>query len=173
MKELILSFLHALRDQEQFNEEAEEWQFDDGSACGICTHSAIHVARAFAGVVLGYLAENNPRAELGDAYSQGHDFAIVEDRWLVDYWTWRTTGLLDHPVLDLGEAADLAVGTRLYGKSSYWDLVLDCRPHLGAQPEGVASALHLASGGTSACVSARIAPPTSPSASPVSPPAWR
>ncbi len=131
MKGLILSFLHALRRQEHFNEEAEEWQFDDGSACGICTHSAIQVAQAFGGVVLGYSAENNPKAEFGRSYSQGHDMAIVEERWLVDYWAWRTTDRLDQPVLDLGVAADLAIVTRLYGEPGLWEVVLDYRSHPG------------------------------------------
>lgn len=132
MKGRILSFLHFLSQQEHFNKEAEEWQFEDGSACGICTHSAIQVASAFGGVVLGYLAENNPVAALGEAYSQGHDFAVIDERWLVDYWAWRTTDLLEFPVLDLAAASDLTVATRLYGKRTRWDVVLDCRSHLGA-----------------------------------------
>ncbi len=132
MKGKILSFLHNLEQQEHFNEEAEEWQFDDGSACGICTHSAIQVARAFSGVVLGYLAEDNPVAELGEAYTQGHDFAIIDERWLVDFWAWRTTDLLDLPFLDLEAPIDLSIATRLYGNGRHWDVVLDCRSHLGA-----------------------------------------
>lgn len=131
MKARLLSFLHDLRQQERFNEEAEEWQFADGGACGICTHSAIQVGRAFSGVVLGYLAENNPVAELGEGYSQGHDFAIIDDRWLVDYWAWRTTDLLEHPVLDLETDSDLTIASRLYGKHTHWNVVLDCRSHLG------------------------------------------
>lgn len=132
MKARFLSFLHDLRQQERFNEDDEEWQFDDGSACGICTHSAIQVARAFSGVVLGYLSENNPAAELGEAYASGHDFAIIAERWLVDYWAWRTTDLLEFPVLDLAAASDLAIATRFYGKRTHWNVVLDCRSHLGA-----------------------------------------
>jgi hypothetical protein len=132
MKRSILCFIHALSQQESFNEEAEESQFADGGACGICTHSAIQVARAFRGVVLGYHAENNPTAEIGEAYSHGHDFAVIDDRWLVDYWAWRTTDLLELPVLDLATVGDLAIATRLYGHGRHWDVVLDCRSHLGA-----------------------------------------
>jgi hypothetical protein len=132
MKVRILNFMHALEQEEHFNEEDEEWQFEDGSACGICTHSAILVAKAFSGVVFGYISENNPTAELGEAYAQGHDFAIIDERWLVDYWAWRTTDLLEHPVLDLETDSDLTIASRLYGKRTQWDLVLDCRSHLGA-----------------------------------------
>ncbi len=132
MKRSIISFLLALREEESFNEEADEWQFADGSACGICTHSAILVAKAFSGVVLGYLSENNPAAELGEAYAPGHDFAIIDERWLVDYWAWRTTDLLDLPVLDLAAAGDLAIATRLYGHGRHLNVVWDYRSHLGA-----------------------------------------
>lgn len=127
MKRSIISFLLALREQESFNEEADEWQFADGSACGICTHSAVLVAKEFNGVVLGYLSENNPAAELGEAFASGHDFTIIAERWLVDYWAWRTTDLLVLPVLDLAAAGDLAIATRLYGHGRYWDVVLDYR----------------------------------------------
>ncbi len=59
MREEILSFLEILRNDEFFNEKDEEWQFRDGSACGICTASAMLVAKRFGGTVLGYNCAEN------------------------------------------------------------------------------------------------------------------
>jgi len=118
-----LLFLENLRLQECFNEQAEEWQFANGGACGICTHSAMLVATRFNGVVLGYYAEDNPTAHIGMDYGDGHDFAIIAQRWLVDYWVWRTTVLIPVPILDLEEAKDAATASWLYGPRILWSVV--------------------------------------------------
>ena len=127
MKDPILVFLHALQQWEQLNEEAEEWQFTHGSACGVCTHSAMLVAWAFNGVVLGYYAKDNPRAQIGMTYSQGHDFTVIADRWLADHWAWRATGPLEMPIMDLAMARDRFRAFRLYGPRRFWSLVWSAR----------------------------------------------
>lgn len=123
MRAVIELFLEALRAEEFYCEEAEEWQFRDGSACGICTSSAMLVARRFGGVVLGYHSIDNPKASIGEPDYDGHDFALVNGRWLVDYWAWHVAGLVTTPIFDLANENDRSIAARLYGPHANWSEV--------------------------------------------------
>ena len=120
MRTIIEDFCNALREEEFFNEEAEEWQFPDGTACGLCTSSAIQVARQFDGLVVGYYSNDNSTAEIRLPNHDGHDFALINDRWLVDYWAWHVEGLVASPIFDLSNDADRREVTRLYGSTVKW-----------------------------------------------------
>lgn len=123
MREAIARFLEALREEEFFNEQAEEWQFRDGSACAICTASANRIAQRFGGVVLGYQSASNPAASIGLPAIDGHDFALIDDRWLVDYWAWHVAGIAAQPILNLSNAADRTAACVHYGPANVWELV--------------------------------------------------
>ena len=120
MKAAIELFLEALRDEEFYSEDAEEWQFRDGSACAICTASARRVALQFGGLLFGYQSVGNPTATIGLPSIDGHDFALIGDRWLVDYWAWRVIGILPEPILDLSNGEGRAAARMLYGPMSAW-----------------------------------------------------
>lgn len=123
MRATIEEFCKALREEEFFNEEAEEWQFRDGSACAICTASAKQIAKRFGGLVFGYQSDCNPTARIGLPAIDGHDFALIDDRWLVDYWAWRVAGIAAQPIHDLSYAADRTAACALNGPANVWDLV--------------------------------------------------
>lgn len=123
MRAVIERFLEALRDEECYCEEEQEWQFRDGSACGICTSSAFQVAGRFGGVVVGYHSTENPDALIGKPDYDGHDFALVNDRWIVDYWAWHVAGLVTMPIFDLKDRSDHDAICRLYGDAGLWTLV--------------------------------------------------
>lgn len=123
MRATIEDFCKALREEEFFNKEAEEWQFRDGSACAICTASAKQIARRFSGLVLGYQSACNPTAQIGLPAIDGHDFALIDDRWLVDYWAWNAVGIAAQPILDLSIAADRTAAGFHYGSANVWELV--------------------------------------------------
>lgn len=123
MRRAIEQFLVALREEEFYCEEAEEWQFLDGSACAICTYSALQVARRFGGVVLGYHSFDNPTAFIGKPYYDGHDFALINGRWLVDYWGWYVAGIAPNPILDMLSAEDRNAARILYGPTNVWQPV--------------------------------------------------
>ena len=123
MRATIEDFCKALREEEFYNEEAEEWQFRDGSACAICTASAEQIAQRFGGLVLGYHSASNPTASIGLPAIDGHDFALIDDRWLVDYWAWHVAGIAAQPILDLSYAADRTAACVLYGPANVWELV--------------------------------------------------
>lgn len=120
MRTTIEDFCKALREEELFNEDAEEWQFLDGTAAALCTSSAIQVVRHFAGRVVGYFSTDNPIAEIGLPDHDGHDFALIDDRWLVDYWAWHVEGLVATPIFDLSNIADRTEVARLYGSPEQW-----------------------------------------------------
>lgn len=123
MKAAIERFLEALREEELYCEEAEEWQFRDQSACAICTASARRVALQFGGLIFGYQSPRNPAASIGLPSIYGHDFALIGDRWLVDYWAWRVVGILPEPILDLSTGEGRAAARMLYGPMSAWQPV--------------------------------------------------
>ncbi|MBK6776781.1 MAG: hypothetical protein IPG74_13405 [Flavobacteriales bacterium] len=72
------------------------------------------------GRVVGYYSKDNPRATIGLPTVEGHDFAVIEDRWLVDYWAWHVLRLVATPIFDLRNNADRKEVVRLYGPSLKW-----------------------------------------------------
>lgn len=99
-----------------------ECTFSDGEALFICTHSARRVAAYFGGRVVGFRTEANANAEIAWG-NGGHDFAIVGDRFVVDYWAVRITGLHRRGVFDLNSADDRLEIARLYGPAEDWQNV--------------------------------------------------
>ena len=122
-REDIHAYLERLRSEEHFNEQEDEWQFLDGTACAVCTNSAMHIAQRFAGQVLGYDAHENPTACIGLPVDSGHDFALIQGRWLVDYWVWRVEALIVTAIFDFEVEADRLAVLRLYGDPEHWELV--------------------------------------------------
>lgn len=68
--------------------------------------------------VVGYATEDNPDAMCG-ADAGGHDFAIVDGRFIVDGWRREVDGYGDEQVVfDLEADRDLV--SRLYGNPKEW-----------------------------------------------------
>lgn len=85
---------------------------------GTCTDSAVHLAELLGGDVLGYSIDENPTAELG-VNEFGHDFAVVDGRWLVDFWAKDTYQLPD--LYDMNDPVEATEVRRLYGDPGKWD----------------------------------------------------
>lgn len=96
-----------------------EWTFSNGDAVFICTHSARRIAARFGGRVVGFDRESNPSAAIAED-QDGHDFALVGERYVVDYWASRVTGLLKRGIFDLNHVDDRIEITRLYGPPENW-----------------------------------------------------
>ena len=95
--------------------------FPDGSAMGNCTNCARRVVELLGrGEVWGFSADSNPKAESVDGCS-GHDFAVVDDRYIVDVWISLYTGRVKQIVFDLDANADQPEINRLYGDRSTWE----------------------------------------------------
>jgi hypothetical protein len=89
---------------------------------GNCTSCARIIARRFGGEVRGYYHADNPTARIGET-EYGHDFAVTEDRFVVDPWLYHYYG--ERPVLDLDVAADRAEAAARYGPQNNWELMPD------------------------------------------------
>lgn len=104
-------------------EEGKRTYYDDGLVCaGIgristCTNTAVYLADRLGGVVYGYSIDDNPEAQLGQN-EFGHDFAVIDDRWLVDFWARDTYDMRD--LYDLHNPRDLRIVTRQYGPRKNW-----------------------------------------------------
>ncbi len=84
-------------------------------------HKRSHARRAeFSGVVCGYWAKDNRVADIGAPLSEGHDFALIAARWLVDYWAFRVARVSPRAVLDLRLPHDKKLAQRLYGGQESW-----------------------------------------------------
>ncbi len=119
--EAIKDFLQKLDAEVTCNEPGDSWTFANGESIFNCFASARRVADAFGGSVIGYDCEDNPTAEIPDPdTADGHDFALVENRFVVDFWAACVVGLLDCPIFDLSCPADRAMVLRLYGPTDAW-----------------------------------------------------
>lgn len=117
----LQSFVDALRADEQYDSDVGHWTFRSGGSCCCCTDAAAKVAKAFGGRVVGYLAARNRSARIGAAHCEGHDFALVENRFIVDYWAFHVARLTTKPVLDLNSREDQALARCLYGDADSWE----------------------------------------------------
>lgn len=84
----------------------------------LCWWGAHAVAREFGGIVCGYLIEDNPTALVGKS-AGGHDFCVVDDRYIVDAWAVKHEGTLFNPVVDMKRSGPAWVRT-FYGERSCW-----------------------------------------------------
>lgn len=118
---VLQTFVERLSSEEQYDEEEGEWRFQSGGSCGVCTDSAQKIADAFGGKVVGYLSESNPLALIGNTYCEGHDFALIMNRFIVDYWAFKVIKVIERPVLDLSIEADHSQARLLYGDDKKWE----------------------------------------------------
>lgn len=90
----------------------------------VCTHAAIETQKVVGGVIMGYTEEENPESSLAKGCG-GHDFLLVEDHWIVDFWAAAYIG--EMAIHDLCSAADAKEILRLYGPREKWKVV-DSKP---------------------------------------------
>jgi hypothetical protein len=122
MRSELSAFIRSL-DEEVFFDEVESLnRFRHGGHWAICTDSALRVARQFKGTVWGYYAIENLQAAIGLSIAGGHDFAVIDSRWLVDYWACNVAQVIQTPIFDLNEDKDRDEVRRLYGPSRRWSM---------------------------------------------------
>lgn len=117
--ETIDSFLRQLGAETVESKRDGEWVFANGESVFRCTTSARRIADAFGGRVLGFFREDNPTAEIATG-EDGHDFALIGERFIVDYWGAYAAGIIDRPIFDLSDSADHQIISRLYGLKEAW-----------------------------------------------------
>ncbi len=70
--------------------------------------------------LFGFWAEDNPVSHISKLAS-GHDFAIVDGRYLVDGWVVHVEAIHDSGVIDLEDAANNEMISYLYGNPLSWE----------------------------------------------------
>lgn len=118
---ILREFVSRLCADEEYEPVEGQWVFRSGGCCGRCTDSAIKVAEAFAGRVVGYYSSENHSASVGNGCCEGHDFAIIADRFIVDYWAYRVARVIDRPVFDLRDPKQLDLARLFYGNEGFWN----------------------------------------------------
>ncbi len=94
---------------------------DHGPAV-ICTHSAKLIANRFNGKVMGFSCEDNPGTSL-EEFGDGHDFAVIDDRYIADFWIKYVEGISQKTVFDMNDSADANEIKKIYGDSKNWEEV--------------------------------------------------
>ncbi len=117
--ERINAFLQKLDAETMESAPGGEWVFSNGDSVFLCTTSARRIADAFDGRVVGFFSIDNPTAEIATE-TDGHDFAIIAERFVVDYWGAYVAGVIDRPVFDLADTQDQQIISRLYGHKDAW-----------------------------------------------------
>jgi hypothetical protein len=94
----------------------------------ICTYCAAKVVRQFGGKVMGFFVDENPGARIcrdpcdGGPTMSGHDFALVDGRYIVDTWAFHAhVRLIPKPVFDLEEKKDRELVRWFYGREASWE----------------------------------------------------
>lgn len=107
--------------------ENGDWRvvMPDGSSSVVCTNYAKHIKTTLTQrkvEVVGFLCSDNQdctftRMDL----AEGHDFAIVDGRYLVDPWLRLVCGIDNVPmVYDLKEPKEAKQAAVMYGERSRW-----------------------------------------------------
>lgn len=87
-----------------------------------CTSWARMVAAAMPnrGRVMGFWIDDNPEATEIAKYCEGHDFAVVDGRYIVDGWAKNVEQMTNKVVFDLQNPKDKATILGIYGNPSKW-----------------------------------------------------
>jgi len=89
----------------------------------ICTDYAMWARDVLGcGQVFGFFDQDNPGTETGQ-HAGGHDFLVIDDRWIVDLWIREVVGWCKQVVFDLQDETDSANVTRFFGDRQRWSLV--------------------------------------------------
>jgi hypothetical protein len=125
----LYEYINQLCREEEYEPEEGVWMFRSGGSCCRCVDSAVKVVEKFRGRVVGYKCSRNPSSLIGLNICEGHDFAIVEERFIVDYWAFRIACVIDRPVLDLTTRQDCQIARQIYGDNNTWEEVTSEHQH--------------------------------------------
>lgn len=101
--------------------------FPDGGQVVICTSWAIQARRLLGAraAIYGFYCADNPDATAMARLADGHDFAVIDGRWILDGWLVHVEGSRDNPVIDLLDPAESETIRRFYGDPAKWERSLD------------------------------------------------
>lgn len=99
-----------------------EWEIisNFGPFC-VCTNCARYVVKKVGGIIVGFAEGTNPTSH--KEFVDGHDFALVEGRYLVDIWGKFFAGTSNNAVIDLENKIELKNKLTLYGEIKTWTVL--------------------------------------------------
>ena len=95
----------------------------DGEPASVSGHCARYIrSQEPDTAIYGFWSRDNP-SWAGAALQDGHDFAVVDSRYIVDPWVVETEALSKRAVLDLENPAHAKEIRQLYGNPLKWSLM--------------------------------------------------
>lgn len=95
-----------------------------GGSAICCTDYAVHIFLKLPGRVqiVGFANEDNPtsRCAREEFHCGGHDFALVDDRFIVDPWPRLVPMVMEQAVFDLNDPVDAELVLDVYGPRECW-----------------------------------------------------
>ena len=103
--------------------------FPTGTSAVCCTDYARQVANIFKGrvEVKGFANEDNPtsRVAMEEMHPSGHDFAILDDRYIIDLWPLLVLGHQEKVIYDFHDPREMAQACAMYGPPQKWEKLHD------------------------------------------------
>lgn len=126
-KSYSIEELNALSDQEKKRIPCITYMHGDyNGTC--CTNHAFYIRRTLPGrvKVYGFHNTDNPTSKIAreKIHPSGHDFAIIDDRFIVDSWLHLLRGQ-DKWIFDLKDDEDCKLVLDIYGPSPCWIVFKD------------------------------------------------
>ena len=103
-----------------YDDDEEASLLPDGGRAASCFDCASYIRSLEPNTeIYGFWSRENT-GWAGAILQDGHDFAVVDHRYIVDPWIVETEHLSDRAVFDLKNPADHAEVRRLYGDRRSW-----------------------------------------------------
>lgn len=97
----------------------------DGGSGVCCTDYAAYIFKTLPGRVQiwGFANEDNPSAliSIEEWHPGGHDFAVVDERFIVDPWPRLVPCTMEDMVFDLADEDDAKRALEIYGPKTAWE----------------------------------------------------
>lgn len=124
---------------EQENAPSLQAVFENGDSAITCTNYATLIYRSLPGRVkiFGFANTDNPtsRVAMEEIHPGGHDFAVVDDRYLVDPWIKLVASDGEQICFDLEDPIDAAKVLKDYGPRTCWSHMKECEEYAEKEME--------------------------------------
>jgi hypothetical protein len=112
--------------------------FPGGGSAVCCTDYAVQVCAAYKGRAQswGFANIDNPSSRVAreQIHAEGHDFAVVDGRFVVDAWLRLVASVSEQIVFDMKDKGDAALIADIYGDPAKWGRLAKAEPHPRAEP---------------------------------------
>ena len=97
-------------------------EFPDRSSSVVCTNFARQVQKLYPKItkVVGFYTKSNPVDHHEISKCEGHDFAVVNGRFIVDFWLRDVVGDVGPCVFDIDDPASSEAIIHRYGDPQKW-----------------------------------------------------